>query len=348
MSRGCSRKKTSFAQQCNRCWPPDCTRPWDIRAHRSVIKWRSISRFLFLLASYCSSFQPPSSRMIALSRRTAQYKAFKILLGPWIELRLIDILCLEARPSFALYYYKTRLRLSEENCWRNKLGHEQAEVLAASSVCMQSVAVQGVPPGPTNARYVLLDRYNKRGSLTTPSALSPYQLTPIHIPTPGNAFIEAACYACTSPSHCFSCQLGMYQLLFIPADQRFDASIIGQLIRRHRKHFVPNNLLTGTPKASILDSSVLFLGYERYLLQCEDLSNRTRTCSFMSITANSSPSSLGEVCRPFGELAPVDPPYAHPLRAATLSPHSAHTVVPRSPITVKAVLSKDGEPKPRH
>ena len=36
MSRGCSRKKTNFAQQCNRCWPPDCTRPWDIRAHRSV------------------------------------------------------------------------------------------------------------------------------------------------------------------------------------------------------------------------------------------------------------------------------------------------------------------------
>lgn len=94
-----------------------------------------------------------------------------------------------------------------------------------------------------------------------------------------------------------------------------------QLIRMHRKHFVLINLLTGTPKAWILDSFALFLGYEKYLLQCENLSSRTRTCSFMSITAKSSPLSLGEVCRSFGELAPVDPPYAHPLRAATLSPH---------------------------
>ena len=46
--------------------------------------------------------------MVALSRRKAQYKASQILLEPCIELRLMDILCLEARPSFALYYNKTR------------------------------------------------------------------------------------------------------------------------------------------------------------------------------------------------------------------------------------------------
>ena len=117
-----------------------------------------------------------------------------------------------------------------------------------------------------------------------------------------------------------------------------------QLIRMHRKHFVLNNLLTGTPKAWILDSSGIFLGYERHLLQCEDLSSRTRTCSFMSITDKLSPSFLGEVCRSVGELALVDPPYAHPLRAATLSLHCRS----KKPIALRAVFSKDGEPKLRH